>query len=150
MLGLVGACALGAACGGDDDEGGDAGTSAPVAATAAPAPETTAAAPATSAAAPATSAAGGADTTAAGGAAEGGAGIVITDFTFAVAGPVAAGSTVTVQNDDTEAHTVTADDGSFNVEIAGGGTAEFTAPAAGSYAFVCNFHANMMGSLTVE
>jgi len=140
--GLVLAGALGAACGGDDDAD-DVGSTAP-ATSAAPAAETSAAAapatdaPAPSAAAPASSTGGAEAPT-----------IMIIDFTFPADTSVAAGSTVTIQNNDSAAHTVTAADGSFDVEIAGGGSAEFTAPAAGSYAFACNFHATMQATLTV-
>ncbi len=151
--GLVLAGVLGEACGGDDDAD-NAGSTAP-AASAAPDVETSApaaaatAAPASSApAAPASSAGGGATTQASGGGAEEPT-LMIIDFTFPADISVAAGSTVTIQNNDSAAHTVTADDGSFDVEIAGGGSAEFTAPAAGSYAFACNFHATMQATLTV-
>ena len=81
--------------------------------------------------------------------ASGGAGITIAGFKFTAAG-VAAGSTVTVTNNDSTTHTVTSDDGSsFNVTVPAGKTATFTAPAAGTYKFHCNIHASMHGSLTV-
>jgi plastocyanin len=81
----------------------------------------------------------------------GNAAITIKDLTFTTE-PVSAGATVTVQNDDNVAHTVTSDtDGEFNVSIDPGDTATFTAPdAAGSYKFHCNIHANMKAALTVE
>ena len=70
-------------------------------------------------------------------------------FSFHVT-PVAAGSTVTVKNDSSSQHTVTADDGkSFDVTIDPGKTATFPAPAAGTYAFHCNIHSFMKSSLTV-
>jgi len=150
-VGLIAMGALGTACGGDDDDGGEAGSTSP-AATDAPATSAaaaTSAAPATSATAPATTAAGTAPT-ASGGGAGGEVAIEISDFTFEIAGPITAGQAVTVQNNDTAAHTVTAEDDSFSVEIPGGGTAELTVPEAGSYAIVCNFHANMQATLEVE
>jgi plastocyanin len=70
-------------------------------------------------------------------------------FTFHTT-PVKAGSTVTVKNDASVTHTVTADGaGGFNVTIDGGKTATFTAPAAGTYPFHCNIHTSMHGTLTV-
>jgi plastocyanin len=46
---------------------------------------------------------------------------------------------------------VTSDDGtSFDVKVAGSGTATFTAPSkAGTYAFHCNIHSSMKATLTV-
>ncbi|UGQ12148.1 hypothetical protein LO772_00625 [Yinghuangia sp. ASG 101] len=65
---------------------------------------------------------------------------------------VAPGSTVTVVNQDSVAHTVTADTGgSFDTgEIPPGGTAAFTAPSVpGADAYHCSIHPFMAGSLTV-
>ena len=79
----------------------------------------------------------------------GAAEITIQNLAF-TAKPVKAGATVTVKNMDGTTHTVTADKGGFNVTVPGGGTATFTAPAAaGSYAFHCNIHSFMHGTLTV-
>jgi plastocyanin len=76
-------------------------------------------------------------------------GITIANFTFSPT-PVKAGSTVTVTNNDTPTHTVTADNGSFNVTIPAGKTATFTAPSKpGTYKFHCNIHHTMHGILTV-
>lgn len=76
--------------------------------------------------------------------------ISIDDFVFSGPDTVNPGGEITVTNNDTEAHTVTADDGSFDVTIPGGESATFTAPdAAGSYGFFCKFHGNMRGTLTV-
>ena len=81
----------------------------------------------------------------------GAAQITIKGSSFTVAGSVAAGSTVTVKNEDGFAHTVTADNGEFNTNnIDGGKTVTFTAPSkAGSYKFHCNIHSFMHGTLTV-
>lgn len=78
--------------------------------------------------------------------------ITVKDFAFSGADSVAPGTEITVTNEDTEAHTLTADDGSsFDVTIAPGDSASFTAPdSAGDYAYHCNFHSNMAGSLTVS
>jgi plastocyanin len=76
-------------------------------------------------------------------------GITIANFKFS-ASTVTAGSTVTVTNNDTPTHTVTADDGSFDVTVDAGKTATFTAPEkAGSYKFHCKIHNFMKGTLTV-
>ena len=71
-------------------------------------------------------------------------------FTFHTT-TVKAGSTVTVKNESTSQHTVTADDssGGFNVTIDAGKTATFTAPAAGTYKFHCKIHLQMHGTLVV-
>jgi plastocyanin len=76
--------------------------------------------------------------------------IAISNFKF-TAISVPAGSTVTVSNNDTPTHTVTSDDGtSFNVKVAAGKTATFTAPSTpGTYKFHCNIHSSMHGVLTV-
>jgi plastocyanin len=77
--------------------------------------------------------------------------ITIKDFAFAVPAAVPAGATVQVKNDDTEAHTVTADAGGFDVMVAPGATATFTAPAMpGSVPFHCTYHSNMHGVLVVS
>ena len=77
--------------------------------------------------------------------------ITMKDLKFTVSAPVKAGATVTAKNNDTVEHTVTADDGSFNITIEPGKTATFTAPStAGDYAFHCNIHSNMTGTLTVQ
>ena len=77
--------------------------------------------------------------------------ITIVDFAFATPASIPAGATVTVTNKDSTAHTVTATGkGGFDVTIQGGASETFTAPdAPGSYPFVCTFHGNMSGVLTV-
>jgi plastocyanin len=71
-------------------------------------------------------------------------------FNFATS-PVKAGSTVTVKNNSSSQHTVTADTGKgFNVTVDGNQTATFTAPSKpGTYKFHCNIHPFMHGTLTV-
>lgn len=77
--------------------------------------------------------------------------ITIKNFAYQGPGTVAPGAKITVSNQDSEAHTVTADTGGFNVTVPAGGSATFTAPTTpGSYAFHCNFHGNMHGSLVVQ
>ena len=79
------------------------------------------------------------------------ASITIKDFNFTVSGTAAAGGTVHVTNNDSEAHSVTADAGNaFDITIQPGETKTLTAPnKAGSYKFRCMFHSNMHGTLTV-
>ena len=82
----------------------------------------------------------------------GSADITMKNTAFSVAGPVKAGATVTIKNDDGFTHTVTSDDGtSFNVSVNGGKSATIAAPSkAGSYKFHCNIHSSMHATLTVE
>ena len=81
------------------------------------------------------------------------AGATIHIKSFAYTGPdsVPAGASVTVMNMDSEAHTLTADDGSFDAVIKPGTSTTFTAPAkAGTYTYHCTYHSNMHGTLTVK
>ena len=66
--------------------------------------------------------------------------------------PVRAGSRVTVRNDSTAQHTVSADTtaGGFDVTVDAGKTVTFTAPSKrGAYGFHCNIHNFMKATLTV-
>jgi plastocyanin len=85
-----------------------------------------------------------------GGGAGSGATLAIRDFTFA-ATSVAPSGLVTVDNGDSAAHTVTAEDGEFDSgEVRGGATSTFQAPdEAGTYEFACEIHPDMTGTLTV-
>jgi plastocyanin len=77
--------------------------------------------------------------------------ITIKDFAFTAPAGAPAGATIQVKNDDSEAHTVTADVGGFDVMLAPGATARFTAPTEpGSYPFHCTYHSNMRGTLVVS
>jgi plastocyanin len=81
------------------------------------------------------------------------ASITIKDFGYGDPITVAPGATVAVTNQDSARHTVTADEGSaFNVDVQGsGGTGTFTAPARpGTYAYHCDFHPGMHGTLVVK
>jgi len=46
-------------------------------------------------------------------------------------------------------HTVTADDGAFDVSVAGGSGASITVDTPGSYPFHCNIHSSMTGTLII-
>jgi plastocyanin len=85
-----------------------------------------------------------------GGGAASGATLAIRDFSFA-ATSVAPSGLVTVDNGDSAAHTVTAEDGEFDSgEVRGGATSTFQAPdEAGTYEFACAIHPDMTGTLTV-
>lgn len=65
---------------------------------------------------------------------------------------VTPGAEVTVENAGSATHTVTADDGAFDSgRVAGGASGSLTAPAEpGAYAFHCEIHPRMTGTLTVE
>lgn len=81
------------------------------------------------------------------------ASITIKDFGYGDPITAAPGATVAVTNQDSARHTVTADEGSaFNVDVQGiGGTGTFTAPARpGTYAYHCDFHPGMHGTLVVK
>lgn len=77
--------------------------------------------------------------------------ITIEGFEYSDPGPVAPGSEITVENLDDAAHTVTTlDSDDFDLTVAPGETATFTAPAEpGEYPYVCSFHANMTATLVV-
>lgn len=81
--------------------------------------------------------------------------IVIKNFAYSPASlTVAPGATVTVKNEDTATHTVTATNphnGAFDTgDIQPGGSTTFKAPtAAGSYPYICSIHQFMHGTLVV-
>jgi plastocyanin len=74
----------------------------------------------------------------------------VTSFEFSdVSAP--AGGTLTVVNESGGAHTVTADDGEFDVELPDGETVEVPVPSeAGAYAYHCEIHPSMAATLTAE
>ena len=78
--------------------------------------------------------------------------ITIQDFQFSGPGPVAPGSTITVQNDDSAAHSATSDDGGVHVHVEGGAaTGTFTAPdQPGKSPYICKFHPEMTDTLVVK
>lgn len=60
-------------------------------------------------------------------------------------------STVTITNDDTTAHTATANDGSFDTGvIQPGQSATITVTQTGDIPFHCTIHPNMIGVIHVE
>ena len=81
----------------------------------------------------------------------GGGSITIEGFKFTNA-TAAPGASVSVSNQDSSAHTATADNGEFDSgNIEGNAEGSITAPdKAGEYAFHCEIHPSMKGTLTVE
>ncbi len=77
--------------------------------------------------------------------------IDIHNTAFPASTSVKVGTVVKWYNQDGYAHTVTSDDGtSFNSgNLAGGATFSYTANTAGTFAYHCNLHSNMKGSLVV-
>jgi plastocyanin len=79
--------------------------------------------------------------------------ITIKNFAFSPSTlTVAAGTTVTVHNDDSATHTVTANAKTFDTgDVAPGGTVTFKAPAtAGTYPYICMIHQFMHATLVVR
>lgn len=79
--------------------------------------------------------------------------IVISNMSYEVPPSVSPGQQVTIVNNDSANHTVTADENNlFDIRVSGGGgSAAFAAPTTpGSYPFHCKYHANMHGVLTVR
>jgi len=50
------------------------------------------------------------------------------------------GQPITVTNNDGFNHTVTAKDGTFNVDVPGNGSVTLTVPTAGSFPYSCTYH----------
>jgi plastocyanin len=83
--------------------------------------------------------------------ASGGTTITIAGFAFdpstiSVSGP----TDVTITNEDSAAHTFTADDGSFDVEIEAGGEETVTVDVSQATPFHCEFHPQMTGTVEVS
>ena len=62
---------------------------------------------------------------------------------------VASGSTISVANGDPLGHNFTVKDTDVVVPLPRGGTGEATAPAPGTYDFVCTIHPGMKGTMIV-
>lgn len=79
--------------------------------------------------------------------------ITIKDFKYGDPITVAPGAVVEVVNMDSAPHTVTAQqDKVFDLDLAGNGArGTFTAPTEpGTYPYICVYHPNMKGTLTVQ
>ena len=75
--------------------------------------------------------------------------VTIKDFKFSPKTlTVKAGSKITVKNSDSTTHTFTADKGAFNSgDIDGGSSATVTVKKPGTYAYHCNIHNYMKGTI---
>ena len=62
---------------------------------------------------------------------------------------VKAGDSISIVNADSTDHTVTADNGTFDIAAAAGSTTALVVPKAGTYAIHCKIHASMHGTITV-
>lgn len=78
--------------------------------------------------------------------------VSMVDNAFEPADPaVAAGSSLTVTNDGEAAHTFTLAEGDIDEQVAPGDeTSVSISLEAGQYDFVCSFHPEMTGTLTVQ
>ena len=75
--------------------------------------------------------------------------VTIKDYAFTIPGPVKAGGTITVRNDDSEIHTFTLD-GKNPLSVPGHSTATRTAPTQpGKHQVTCDYHGDMHATLTV-
>ena len=78
-------------------------------------------------------------------------GVLVDDERFHVAGPVAAGSRVTVFNSGDDTVTLTADDGSFDVVVPSGSLTTFVAPdRPGDHPFTSGHSAAFADVLVVQ
>lgn len=81
--------------------------------------------------------------------ASGGAAVAVADNSFTPASlKVAAGETVTFENEGQIAHTVTGDDFDSG-SLAPGETFTFKASETGTFSYVCTFHPGMQGTIEV-
>lgn len=78
--------------------------------------------------------------------------VYIKGFAFSISSlTVINGTTVTWTNNDATAHTVTADDNSFDSgNIASGSSFSKTFSAAGTFAYHCKIHTTMTANIIVE
>ena len=79
-------------------------------------------------------------------------GVTIANFAFDPATvTIQVGDVVTWTNQDSVAHTATADDGSFDTgQLANGAFETVPFNTAGTFAYVCSIHAQMTGTIVVE
>ncbi len=81
---------------------------------------------------------------------EGGADLTIVDFSFSPSElSVTEGQTITVTNIGETSHTFTTDEGAIDETIGAGDTVEIELTGVSSGGFVCRFHSQMTGTLTV-
>lgn len=75
--------------------------------------------------------------------------IMIASSSFTISGNVNSSDVVSVANHDSFKHTITSDDGVFDVTVESGATESLPALTPGTYAFHCKIHPSMQGTLTV-
>jgi len=76
--------------------------------------------------------------------------VSIKNFSFGVPLTIAVGTTVEWTNEDSMAHTVTDSNGAFDSgNMDQGATYSFTFTQAGTYNYICKYHANMKGQIIV-
>ena len=75
--------------------------------------------------------------------------IMIAGSAFTVSGDVKSADVVSVANHDSFKHTVTSDNGVFDVTVEGGATESLPSLSPGVYTFHCKIHTSMLGTLTV-
>jgi plastocyanin len=79
------------------------------------------------------------------------AGITIDQFQYNPAELAAkAGQAITITNNDDVPHTVTADDGSFDVTVPAKGTGNVTVPKAGKFPYTCTLHAGQHNPASIN
>ncbi|HET9435904.1 MAG TPA: cupredoxin family copper-binding protein [Candidatus Limnocylindrales bacterium] len=78
--------------------------------------------------------------------------VAISGFSFSPGSlTIAVGDTVTWTNSDAQAHTATADDGSWDTgSLGNGASGTITFSTAGTFAYVCSIHPQMTGTVTVQ
>ncbi len=77
-------------------------------------------------------------------------GVNIVDYSFNPSTlTVPKGTTVTWTNTASRTHTVTADDGSFDMQAAAGTTVTQTFSTAGTFKYHCSIHTQMTGTVVV-
>ncbi|HET9457530.1 MAG TPA: cupredoxin family copper-binding protein [Candidatus Limnocylindrales bacterium] len=78
--------------------------------------------------------------------------VAISGFSFSPGSvTIAVGDTVTWTNSDVQAHTATADDGSWDTgTLANGASGTITFSTAGTFAYECSIHPEMTGTVTVQ
>ena len=74
--------------------------------------------------------------------------LTIKNFSFGAL-TVKAGASIAIVNADPADHTVTADNGTFDIAATAGKTTSLVIAKAGSYAIHCKIHASMHGTITV-
>jgi len=74
--------------------------------------------------------------------------LTIKNFSFGAL-TVKAGASIAIVNADPADHTVTADNGTFDIAATAGKTTSLVIAKAGSYSIHCKIHASMHGTITV-